>query len=82
MSHLSRVSGVPKATLSDWIKGTSPRNLVQLKKVASAFKTSIDELCFGSGKEVRILNESEIILSNYEIILKKKPKQKGETNEI
>jgi transcriptional regulator with XRE-family HTH domain len=46
-SELSRVAKVPKATISDWLAGRSPKNLNQIKAVAQVFDTSIDELVFG-----------------------------------
>lgn len=47
-SKLSRKSGVPNATLSDWLAGRKPRNLDQVKKVAEVFGTTIDHLCYGA----------------------------------
>lgn len=47
--QLSRASGVPDATIADWLAGRSPRNLDQVKKVADVFGVSIDHLVYGEG---------------------------------
>lgn len=46
-AELSRITKVPKATISDWLSGRSPKNLLHLKNIASYFEVSIDELVFG-----------------------------------
>jgi transcriptional regulator with XRE-family HTH domain len=48
-SDLSRISGVPKQSISDWLGGSSPRNILNVKKVADALLVSIDHLVFGDG---------------------------------
>lgn len=58
-SQLSRDSGVPKQSISDWLAGRSPRNLDHLKKVADALSVSVDELCFGADETSR--NETPIL---------------------
>ncbi len=50
-SQLSRKSGVPKQTISNWLAGQSPKDLTQVKKVATTLGTSVDHLCFGEGIE-------------------------------
>ena len=47
MTELARVAGVPKQSLSDWLIGSSPRDPVKVKKVASALGMSSDQLLFG-----------------------------------
>lgn len=46
MADLSRQTGIAKQVLSDWIAGTHPRNIAQVKLVAQFFDVSIDDLCF------------------------------------
>lgn len=46
-SELSRISGIPKQRISDWLAGASVRNIEQLRLVAKTLETSIDELMFG-----------------------------------
>lgn len=50
-SQLARKAGIPRQTVSDWLGGTTPKNLVYIKKVADALQISIEELCFGEAKE-------------------------------
>lgn len=45
-ASLSRKSGVPKQTISDWLAGRKPRDLEQVRKVAQVFQMTVDELCF------------------------------------
>ena len=44
---LARQIGVPKATLSSWLAGTRPSNVLHLKAVADAMNVSVDTLIFG-----------------------------------
>lgn len=46
-AELSRRTGVPKQTISDWLSGSQPRKMDLLKKVADEFGVSITDLCFG-----------------------------------
>jgi transcriptional regulator with XRE-family HTH domain len=55
-SELSRISGVPKQSLSDWLAGSSPRDIRTVKKVADALEVTLDHLVFGDG--VAVLQES------------------------
>lgn len=48
-AELARRSGAPKQSISDWMAGTPPRNLVLLKKVADTLQTTVDNLLFGQG---------------------------------
>lgn len=52
-SHLAKAVGVPKQSVSDWLAGSNPRGIKQVKKVADYFETSIDHLMFGVGGEKR-----------------------------
>ena len=47
--QLAKRSGVPNATLADWLKGKMPKNLDQVKAVANVFSCSIDHLVYGDG---------------------------------
>lgn len=48
-SQLSKLAGVPNATLSDWLSGRNPRNFDQVKRVADVFKITLDHLLYGNG---------------------------------
>ena len=52
-TQLAKKSGVPKQSLSDWLAGTNPRDVRQVKKVADVFGISIDNLMFGNGIETK-----------------------------
>ncbi|QDK43195.1 hypothetical protein DOM21_17380 [Bacteriovorax stolpii] len=43
---LSKKTGIPLQTIHGWLGGVSPKNITQVKKVATFFGTTIDELCF------------------------------------
>lgn len=72
-AQLSRATLVPKATVSDWLAGASPKNLSQLKKVADYLSCSVDDLCFGNPeKPVQIEHlQDQINLGNFEVVLRK-----------
>ncbi|MGZ3766152.1 MAG: helix-turn-helix domain-containing protein [Mucilaginibacter sp.] len=59
-AELSRKSGVSKQVISQWLSGAQPKKLEQVKKVASVLGTSIDHLCFGSGKDIESQKITEI----------------------
>ena len=46
-SDLSRELDLPKSTISDWLAGSNPKNIGQVKKVADLFEVTLDYLCFG-----------------------------------
>ncbi len=72
---LSKLTGVPKSTLSDWLSGNSPKNISQVKSVADHFKISIDELVYNLAikKENKIQShELELInFGKFDVYLKK-----------
>ncbi len=73
---LSKATGVPKSTLSDWLLGNSPKNITQVKAVAEYFNVSIDELVFSDSKKKSMTTEksdSELLMfGNFDVYLKKK----------
>ena len=40
-----------RQTLSQWAAGTEPRKIDQIKSVADIFRTSIDNLMYGKGRD-------------------------------
>lgn len=50
-SQLAKKSTVPKQSLSDWLAGSNPRDVRQVKLVADVFGVTIDNLMFGDGIE-------------------------------
>lgn len=74
ISQIARISGVPKQTISDWVIGRKPRSLANLKKVADALDTTIDELCFGKVKTKAPAFEEfkdEINAGVFEVVLRR-----------
>lgn len=59
-AELARLSGVPKQSISDWLAGTSPRNIEQIKRVANVFEISLDQLLFGVEETKSSKNEPAI----------------------
>jgi transcriptional regulator with XRE-family HTH domain len=49
LAELSRRAKVPKSSLSDWLNGSSPRNILHVRAVSKVLGTSIDVLMFGQG---------------------------------
>jgi len=47
LRELSKMSGVPASTLSEWMSNRPPRNPLQTKKVAEALNVSLNFLLFG-----------------------------------
>ncbi len=50
-AQLAKKAGVSKQVLSLWLAGGAPRKLEQVKAVADALGTTVDQLCFGAGVE-------------------------------
>jgi transcriptional regulator with XRE-family HTH domain len=66
LSELAKRSGVSKQTLSDWASGREPRKLTQVRKVAQVLGTTVDNLCFGNGRDgsLQRVTELEALLGN------------------
>lgn len=47
LSALAKETGVPKQTIHNWLCGTEPKSLDQVRSVAQYFDLSIEELCYG-----------------------------------
>lgn len=79
VAQLSRHTGIPAKTLYKWIDGQSPRKIEQVKKVASFFNITLDELCFGPKEKLNnqlFLKdyEEEILSGNFDVILRRTKK--------
>jgi transcriptional regulator with XRE-family HTH domain len=59
-SQLAKKSTVPKQSLSDWLAGSNPRDVRQIKRVADVLGISIDHLMFGEGIEKKVGKSSEL----------------------
>ena len=61
---LSKATGVPNSTISDWLLGNSPKNITQVKSVAMHFNLSVDDLVFSDLKnKKRVLSVQLVIIS-------------------
>lgn len=74
VAQLSRATKISAKTLYQWLNGQSPKNLVQVRKVADYFEVTIDYLAFGilerSKSEIADFR-NEINVGHFEVILKK-----------
>lgn len=80
ITQLSKIAKVPKQTIHNWSVGQKPGDIRQVKKVAEALSTTIDNLMFGEGIEIidkkienrmTSLMEGEYISGIFEIKIRK-----------
>jgi PAS domain S-box-containing protein len=67
-AELSRRSGVPQQTISDWLAGVAPRSIPHVKNISEVFEISIDELCFGTTFEKPNLNLVQLLPRDQKIV--------------
>lgn len=75
--EISSKTFIPKQTLHNWLSGANPKNINQIRKLATYFKTTVDELCFGDVSQINLINETaldtyeeEIKAGVFEVILR------------
>lgn len=74
VAKVSRITGVPTQTLHNWLSGTEPRSLNQVKKVADHFSVKLDFICFGIAPEKQTAIEDfgdEINAGVFEVVLRR-----------
>lgn len=80
LSALAKETGVPKQTIHNWLCGTEPKSLDQVRSVAQYFNLSIEELCYGeAGKKKHNpkqdnpieSHEEEIRAGIFEVVLRR-----------
>jgi transcriptional regulator with XRE-family HTH domain len=73
---LALKSGIPASTIHGWLNGVPPKNIVEIKKVASLFSLTVDELCFGPVESSKLLAGENIIaeIGTVELVLRHKDK--------
>lgn len=74
LTELANETKVPKQTLHNWLCGSEPRNLDQVRKIALHFGISIEGLCYGEEhtKEPSINDfKDEINAGVFEVVLKR-----------
>lgn len=65
--EISSKTSIPKQTLHNWLSGAIPKNVNQLRKIATYFKTTVDELCFGDVSQIRSSDENTLMRYEEEI---------------
>lgn len=58
---LSKSSGLPVSTLHEWLGGRSPRNFVQVKKVADVLGVSLNRLLFDEPDKHETISLNQIL---------------------
>lgn len=76
ISYLSKASGVAQQTLHNWMTGTEPRSLIQVKKVADYFGVSLDYICFGIEEKKQLETDlqqysNDIYAGVFEVVLRR-----------
>jgi len=84
VTSLARSTQIPVQTLHNWLSGQKPKDIEQVKKVASYFSVSLDEFCFGKQNDIsnyfnpvekasplKEILENEIYAGKFEVILRK-----------
>lgn len=73
VAQLSRATGVPAKTVYHWLHGQSPRNLVQVKKIADHFSVTLDYLLFGQAMPANPIEElkNDILAGVFEVVLRR-----------
>ena len=66
---LSRETKVPVQTINNWLSGSKPRDIEQLKRVSNFLNCSLDYLVFGS--ETKIFASEIVGFGRYDVYLKK-----------
>jgi hypothetical protein len=76
VTHLSKATKVPGQTIHNWIAGSKPRDLDQVKKVADHFKVSLDFLVYGEDEKIKSASpfkehQDEINAGIFEVVLRR-----------
>lgn len=74
---LTKLTGISRKTIENWIDGQKPQNLEHVKKVALHFGMTLDELCFGPTIEQKPIasqletHRDEINAGIFEVVLRR-----------
>jgi transcriptional regulator with XRE-family HTH domain len=81
LTDLAKETGVPKQTIHNWLCGSEPKSLGQVRSVARYFDLTIEELCYGEVERKskvgsRLTNpieehENEIRAGIFEVVLRR-----------
>lgn len=76
-SQLSKITKVPKSTNSDWLGGSGPKNISQIKQVADFFEVSLNFLCFVEQENTEFTEfQDEINAEIFEVVLRRIKRRK------
>lgn len=51
LKQFAKKINVPVSTVHGWLNGVEPKSIRDLKKIATFMGITVDELCFGDGRE-------------------------------
>ena len=75
VSNLSKSTKIPQQTIHNWVAGSKPRDLDQVKRVADHFNVSLDILVYGEEKIKKTSplsdHEDEINAGIFEVVLRR-----------
>jgi transcriptional regulator with XRE-family HTH domain len=74
LRELSKTSGVPVSTLSEWSSNRSPKNSLQTKRVAEALGVTMHYLIFGEDDEqepIQKILKEDFFSGTFEITVKR-----------
>lgn len=62
IGQVAKATGIKRTTLSDWLAGSKPRDLGDLRRLAQFFGLSLENMIFGGGNELRQSGSSTVDL--------------------
>lgn len=74
LKEVSKATGVPSSTLSEWLNNRSPKNPEQTRKVAQYLGVSLHYLLFGeedSQEPIQKILKEDIFQGTFEISIKR-----------
>ena len=73
LTQLSKAAGVPTSTLNEWLTNRTPRNPIQVKKVALTLKVSLHYLLFAEEEPEAVfkIKRGEQALGSFEIVIRR-----------
>ncbi len=79
ITTLAKTTKIPAQTIHNWLAGSKPRDLDQVKRVADYFQVSLDFLAYGTDRDQTASSEierhkDEINAGVFEVILRRTSK--------
>lgn len=69
-TSLAKKSGVPLQTLNNWLAGTKPRDLDQVKSIADVFGITLDYLVYGLDSQ-NVQKDDLVSFGSFDVYLKR-----------